>query len=117
VTELWRAQARSFRAGIASLLHSLRGSPLALDVPPDNVERRSTAGCGEVRGGPEVVPMGADLVLCPKHPRGDTFQRVHQFGELHRRRVLNQKMDVVVLPVHLRQGCTEVLAHVSEHRS
>jgi len=51
-----------------------RRSALVLDVLPNDVERRPTAGCGEVRGGPEVVSVSADPVLRPEHPRGDTLQ-------------------------------------------
>jgi len=61
--------------------------------------------------------MSTDLVLGPEHARGHTLQRVHQFGELHRRWVFDQEVDVIVLPVHLGQGCAEVLAHVGEHGS
>jgi len=64
-----------------------------------------------------MVPVSADFVLGPEHPGGHSLQRIHQFGELHRRWILDQEVNVVVLPIHLRQGCTEVLAHVGKHRS
>lgn len=45
----------------------------------------------------------------------DTFQAVHQPGELYRRREMHEEVDVVVLPVELCQGAAKVLAHLGHH--
>jgi len=122
LTVLWRAQARSSRAKIASLLHPPpRPSALVLDVLPNDVARRPTAGCGEVRGGPEVVSVSADPVLRPELPEETPFNEFTSLESCtvggYSTQIWTKNMDVVVLPVHLRQGYTEVLAHVSEHGS
>jgi len=98
-----------------------RPSALVLDVLPNDVARRPTTGCGEVRGGPEVVSVSADPVLRPEPPEETPFNEFTSLESCtvggYSTQIWTKNMDVVVLPVHLRQGCTEVLAHVSAHGS
>jgi len=97
-----------------------RPSALVLDVLPNDAARRRSAGCGEVRGRPEVVSVSADPVLCPELPEETPFNEFTPLESCtvggYSTQIWTKNMDVVVLPVHL-QGCTEVLAHVSEHGS
>lgn len=62
-----------------------------------------------------MILVGADPVGLAEHPRRHTFQGVHQFRELHGRRVLDQQMDVVVFPVTGDQSSPKVFAHFAEH--
>jgi len=65
--------------------------------------------------------MSADLALCPEPPEETPF---NEFTSLEScpvggyiTKIRTENMARVVLPVHLSQGYTEVLSHVSEHGS
>ena len=45
--------------------------------------------------------MGTHLILSSELPRRHSLERVHQLGELNCWRVLDQEMNMVVLPIHL----------------
>ncbi len=62
-----------------------------------------------------MITMGADKVLLAQSPAGHAFERVNQLGQLHGGRVLNEQVDVVVLPIEFHQGGSEVGTHVCEH--
>lgn len=61
--------------------------------------------------------MSTNLVFGSKPSRGNSFERVHQLRELYSRRVLDQKVNVVVLTVHFCQRCAKVLTHVAKDGS
>src|SRR5450755_4567374 len=90
------------------------GPALALDIGADDAQRRSAARRGEVGRRPQVLPVGADPVPLPEPPRGDALEGIHQRGDGHLRRVLDQQVHVVVFPVALREHRAEVLADLPE---
>lgn len=59
--------------------------------------------------------MRSYSVLLPQPAGRDAFQGVHQFRQLHRGRVLDEEVDVVVFAVALGQRRAEVGADGCEH--
>ena len=62
-----------------------------------------------------MLAVGADLVPRAEPAGGDCCGGVRQRGDGCLRRVLDQQVYVVVLPVVLHQGRAEVLAGFDEH--
>ena len=90
------------------------------DVLLDDRKRRSAAGGREVARAPEdALVVAPDEIgeLLPEQPRRDALEGIHEIGDRHMRRVLDQEMNVVVLAVHLGKHRPEVPAHVLEDAS
>ena len=77
----------------------------------------STRRC-EVRRRPQHALPVPSLDVGPvfaQQAAGDALEAIHQRGHGDLGRVLDQKVHVIVLPVHLDQGCLEVHTDLGEH--
>jgi len=88
---------------------------LILNVCPDDRQRRPAARRGEVRRGPQVLPVGTDPVPLAEPPGGHSLEGVHQRRNRDLGRVLDQQVHVIILAVALREHRAEVLADLPEH--
>jgi len=85
---------------------------LAFDILTNDAQRRSASSADVVGAGPEVIApqvfLHLDRMFLAQHARRHSLERIHQLGELHRRRELNQQVDMVVLAVELNQSDSKV---------
>ena len=97
---------------------SRAGCPLAFHVLPDDAQRSAAAGRGEVRRGPQVLPLPDTPLqlgeVPPDEPRRHTFEAVDQAGQFNGRRVLDQQVHVVVFAVAFHEDGAEVGADLPE---
>ena len=93
-------------------------APLAFDIGPDDLQRGTSAGGCKVAWAPEMVSpeLARDLGIAPgAQPSGrHAFERVDAFCQLDGWRVLDEQMDMVVLPIHFDQGRAKVPADADE---
>ena len=91
---------------------------LLLDVLANNGNGRTAAASGKVRWRPErSTPQflaDAGIILFADHAAGNPLEAVHQYRNGHGRRIIQQQMHMVILPVELHQFRVEVLADGGE---
>jgi hypothetical protein len=103
-----RAQAQSFRAGLAQRL-------LLLDVLPDDAQRSRAAGRGERAGDPPVAVRGGAAragELSPMRAGRDFLREARQGGHGDLRRVEDQRVQMAGFPFELAQLGLKVVAYL-----
>lgn len=97
------------------------GSLLLFDVLAHHADRGAAARSSEVGWRPEyalvVVTSGDIRSFGAEHSAGSAFEAVDQRRDCHLRLIADQKMDVVLLAVHLHQFCVEVAGNFAEQFS
>ncbi len=121
---LFKPASPGVQAGVRALearlrRHELFGRPLLFDILANDADRRAAAGRGEVGRGPKNALPVSPRQFRPHLPQTATrhpFEAVHQHRDRNLWRVVNQQVDVIILPVHLNQFSIEILTHAGKDR-
>ena len=96
----------------------LVGCLLFFDVLPQDVNRRTATARSKIRRRPQYAPTLQPRMEVPEllaqQPRRYTLERSNQIRQRHLRRVVDQKMHMIVLSVELYQLRVEILADVGK---
>jgi len=110
-----------FLGGTSPAVHDrnsrLGRGPLILPVVADHRQRGATTRLSEIGRRPEVAPVSLHGESLSKTAGRYPVERVHELGKLDCGRVLDQEVNVIVLPVTLCEFAIEIGTKGDQYRS